>query len=178
LAVLVNHRSASASEIVAACLQDHDRAVIVGQRTWGKGSVQNIIELEEGRSALKLTTAGYKRPSGANIHRFPNSTEDDEWGVTPDKGYDIKLTDEQAEKMAEFHESVFHVRPKVASNGGAENTLVQPHIDLQLEKALEGLDVQLAKQDNKSDNGKEPADQADRRADKPTPDTEKTPKPA
>ena len=71
MVILVNHYSASASEIVSACLQDHKRAVVMGERTWGKGSVQNIIELENGRSALKLTTAAYKRPSGKNIHRFP-----------------------------------------------------------------------------------------------------------
>ena len=79
MAVLVNRYSASASEIVAACLQDHDRAVIVGERTWGKGSVQNIIELEGGRSALKLTTAGYLRPSGKNIHRFEGAGENDDF---------------------------------------------------------------------------------------------------
>src|SRR5581483_5906566 len=78
MAVLVNRFSASSSEIVAACLQDHKRAIVVGERTWGKGSVQNVVELEGGRSALKLTTASYKRPSGKNIHRFPNAKESDE----------------------------------------------------------------------------------------------------
>ncbi|MCA9151459.1 MAG: S41 family peptidase, partial [Planctomycetales bacterium] len=81
MVVLVNRYSASASEIVSAALQDHQRAVIMGERTWGKGSVQNIIELEGGRSALKLTTAGYRRPSGKNIHRFEGATDDDDWGV-------------------------------------------------------------------------------------------------
>ena len=95
MVVLVNRFSASASEIVAACLQDHKRAVIVGERTWGKGSVQNLIELEDGRSALKLTTASYRRPSGKNIHRFPDAKESDEWGVTPDAGYKIELGDSE-----------------------------------------------------------------------------------
>lgn len=93
MAVLVNRYSASASEIVSACLQDHDRAVIIGERTWGKGSVQNIIQLEDGKSALKLTTAGYKRPNGKNIHRFEGASDTDEWGVKPNDGYDLRLTD-------------------------------------------------------------------------------------
>ncbi len=93
MAVLVNKFSASASEIVSAALQDHGRAIVVGERTYGKGSVQNIIEMHEGseRSALKLTTASYWRPSGKNIHRFPDSKDSDDWGVRPtDSGY--KLT--------------------------------------------------------------------------------------
>ena len=93
MVILVNRYSASASEIVSACLQDHKRALVVGERTWGKGSVQNVIELEGGNSLLKLTTAAYKRPSGKNIHRFPNAKDSDEWGVMPDKGYDLKLSE-------------------------------------------------------------------------------------
>ncbi|MGH7224320.1 MAG: S41 family peptidase [Gemmataceae bacterium] len=95
IVVLVNKYSASASEIVSAALQDHKRAVIIGERTYGKGSVQNIIEMHQGkdRSALKLTTASYWRPSGKNIHRFPDSKDSDDWGVRPnDSGY--KLTPE------------------------------------------------------------------------------------
>lgn len=92
IAVIINHYSASASEILSACLQDHKRAIVVGERSWGKGSVQDVIDLEDGKSALKLTTASYHRPSGKNIHRFPNSKESDEWGVTPDEGYQIEYT--------------------------------------------------------------------------------------
>lgn len=95
VAVIVNRYSASASEIVSACLQDHKRAVVVGERTWGKGSVQNVIDLEDGASALKLTTAAYIRPNGHNIHRFPDSKETDEWGVMPDKGFELKLGDSE-----------------------------------------------------------------------------------
>ena len=95
MVVLVNQGSASAAEIVSACLQDHKRAKVIGQRSYGKGSVQNIIELEGGNSVLKLTVATYRRPSGKNIHRFKNAKESDEWGVMPDKGLEAKLSTEQ-----------------------------------------------------------------------------------
>ena len=67
IAVLVNHGSASASEIVAGCLQDLNRAMIVGERTFGKGSVQSILPLGDG-AALRLTTAKYYTPSHKVIH--------------------------------------------------------------------------------------------------------------
>jgi carboxyl-terminal processing protease len=95
ITILLNRYSASASEIVAAALQDHARAVIVGERSYGKGSVQNIIPMESGTSALKLTTASYWRPSERNIHRFPDSKEEEEWGVKPNKDYEVKLSDEE-----------------------------------------------------------------------------------
>lgn len=66
LVILVNGGSASASEIVAGALQDHGRAILIGQRTFGKGSVQSILPLS-GDSALKLTTARYYTPKGRSI---------------------------------------------------------------------------------------------------------------
>jgi len=66
--VLVNGSSASASEIVAASLQDHDAALVVGKTTFGKGSVQTVFRLSEDQ-ALKLTTARYYTPAGRSIHK-------------------------------------------------------------------------------------------------------------
>jgi len=99
MVVLVNRYSASASEIVSACLQDHKRALVIGERTWGKGSVQNVINLDYDKSALKLTTASYHRPSGKNIHRFPGAKDEDEWGVMPDEDYRIRLSDRELEQL-------------------------------------------------------------------------------
>ena len=96
IAVLINKNSASASEIVAAALQDNKRAFIVGERSYGKGSVQKIIRLQgDPPAALKLTTDGYWRPSGANIHRHQDSKETDEWGVKPDAGLEVVLKDDE-----------------------------------------------------------------------------------
>jgi carboxyl-terminal processing protease len=91
LAVLIDHNSASASEIVAACLQDYGRAKIVGGRSYGKGTVQRLVRIESGRSLLKLTSATYWRPSGKNIHRMAEDDEGAEWGVTPDPGLEVNL---------------------------------------------------------------------------------------
>jgi carboxyl-terminal processing protease len=92
--VLVNQYSASASEIVSGALKDQKRAMVVGERTFGKGSVQMLFPLAriagQPTAYLKLTTSHYYLPSGRNIHRKETSTE---WGVDPD--IIIEMTPEQ-----------------------------------------------------------------------------------
>lgn len=93
LVVLVNRASASSSEIVAGSLQDHHRATIIGERTFGKGSVQHLIPLSDHAAAVKLTVAYYCLPRGRIIHRSPRTTPSDSWGVHPDM--EVILTDEE-----------------------------------------------------------------------------------
>jgi carboxyl-terminal processing protease len=90
LVVLVNQYSASASEIVSGCLKDDHRAILVGERTFGKGSVQMLFPLANRTAYLKLTTSHYYLPNGRCIHREENSTE---WGVDPD--VTVEMTPEQ-----------------------------------------------------------------------------------
>ncbi len=96
LIVLVNGGSASASEIVAGALQDHQRAIIMGQKTFGKGSVQTILPMDNG-SALKLTTAKYYTPSGVSIQAT---------GISPDiELQDLKLADSDAPATSRIKEA-------------------------------------------------------------------------
>lgn len=100
LVVLVSRHSASASEIVAGALQDHDRALIVGETTFGKGLVQTIMPLRNVRGyALALTTARYYTPSGRSIQRDYDSTALEDYVAPRDRKLcdqtagDAKLTD-------------------------------------------------------------------------------------
>ncbi|HUG94256.1 MAG TPA: S41 family peptidase [Planctomycetaceae bacterium] len=154
IAVLVNRYSASASEIVSACLQDHKRAIVVGERTWGKGSVQNVIDLEGGKSALKLTTASYHRPSGKNIHRFPEAKESDEWGVVPDEGYLVKMSPQEMHGYLEYRRERDILRESGPSGSDFK--------DKQLARAVDYLREQL---------GVKAADPADQPTEAPRPDT-------
>ncbi|HEV3202932.1 MAG TPA: S41 family peptidase [Gemmataceae bacterium] len=98
---LVNGFSASGSEIVSACLQDHKRAVIMGERSYGKGSVQNIQPFEEGE--IKLTTASFWRPNGKNLNKMSTEgREDEDWGVSPDKGYTLKLSHKERDELESY----------------------------------------------------------------------------
>jgi carboxyl-terminal processing protease len=141
MAVLINGLSASGSEIVAACLQDHGRATIVGTRSFGKGTVQDVLYLEDGKSQLRLTVASYWRPSGKNIHRFRKAKETDEWGVKPDAGYDVPLDDKQwADVLRQRQKLEAMKRARPAANDANDVLLADP----QLERAIDAVREQLA----------------------------------
>lgn len=142
IAVLINRNSASASEILAAALQDHHRAVVIGERSFGKGSVQNIIDLENKSSALKLTTASYWRPSGKNIHRFPDSKETDEWGVKPDAGYEVALKDEERLEFLMDRSERDIIRDKKTTE---VKPAKKPYVDKVLQKAVEYINGKAEK---------------------------------
>jgi carboxyl-terminal processing protease len=139
MAVLINHYSASASEIVSAALQDHKRAVVIGERSWGKGSVQTVInmDVEGAKAALKLTTAAYHRPSGKNIHRFPESKESDEWGVMPDDGYKVPFSQADLLGYQRYRMQRDAIRPK--------EPIIADFVDAQLKKARDYIEKELAK---------------------------------
>jgi len=92
MTVLVNGGSASASEIVAGCLQDHKRALVLGTQTFGKGSVQTILPLEES-AAIRLTTARYYTPNGRSIQAT---------GITPDIVVDSGIVQAKADGVPNF----------------------------------------------------------------------------
>jgi carboxyl-terminal processing protease len=136
---LVNGLSASGSEIVAACLQDHERAVIMGERSYGKGSVQNIQPFEGGE--LKFTTASFWRPSGRNLNKSSTSGKDDEdWGVIPNPGFTIPLSEKEREQLYEHqHHAEVISNPELPAKPAK-----QPEFkDRQLETALNYLRSQI-----------------------------------
>lgn len=142
IVVLINRDSASASEIVSACLQDHDRAVLIGETSWGKGTVQHVIPIQKGKSALKLTTSSYRRPNGENIDRYDKKAiESGHWGVKPDDGFEIELTDEavfQNRRRRSFMDLRGLLPPEEQAERDQDNA--SEIVDEPLEKAIDWLE--------------------------------------
>lgn len=142
--VLVNDQTASGAEIVAGALRDHERAVVIGKRTYGKGSVQEVIELGSGNSAIKLTTAYYYLPNGELIHRTPAARQSGKWGVEPN--ITVELTNDETQQVIESRLAADRVYKPATRPAGATGP-AKPVIDRQLAKALEVLREKMDKPD-------------------------------
>ncbi len=149
LVILTNEGSASASEIVSGALQDYGRAIIVGKRTFGKGSVQDPFAIDGAKARLKLTTQYYKLPRGRIIHRTPG---DAEWGIEPD--LTVNVTPKQLGDLSEMRSNIDILRDKedgsAPENGEAKLTaddILRKGMDPQLEAALLVLKTRLISRD-------------------------------
>ena len=143
IAVLINGNSASASEIVSACLQDYGRAIVVGERSYGKGSVQQVDAFKPTDGQIKMTTARYFPPSDKNIDKLSaDKDKPDEWGVKPDKGYEVKLSKEAQRELADhFRErEIIPAKEKPAADPEKPAKVFK---DTQLEKAVEYVREQM-----------------------------------
>lgn len=152
MVVLVNQYSASASEIVSGALKDQNRALIVGERTFGKGSVQMLFPLANREAYLKLTTSHYYLPSGRCIHREENSQD---WGVNPD--VTVEMTPEQMRAAIDARQDLDILRDinaapaegeqeKLDDKAPAAQQNEQPNLDdpKKVKKDLLSSDPQLA----------------------------------
>jgi carboxyl-terminal processing protease len=140
--LLINEQTASAAEIVAGALRDHDRAVLLGSRSFGKGSVQALVMLDEG-GALKVTTAYHYLPSGRNIQKRPGEKT---WGVDPTSGFYVPLSSAQTEALRRDAQqrSLLDVKkdsPK--SPPLTPKTIEENHADPQLAAALRSMTARL-----------------------------------
>jgi carboxyl-terminal processing protease len=137
---LINNGSASASEVVSACLQDHKRAIIIGERSYGKGSVQNIVDFKPTGGQFKFTTATFWRPNGQNLNRASTGgTQAEQWGVKPDAGYDLRLSIRERNQLSEFRDS-----QEIIRRAGDPDPNLKPFPkDRQLELGLEYLRSQI-----------------------------------
>lgn len=134
--VLVNQGSASASEIVSGALQAYGRATILGARSFGKGSVQDMYSLSRDKALLKLTTQYYRLPNGRIIHRNPR---DKTWGIEPDVL--VEMTDTQVAESVRFRGEVdvLHVADEKRDPNNPwpkAEAILEKGIDPQLEAAL------------------------------------------
>ena len=157
VAVLINVGSASASEIVAGALQAHGRAVVVGERSFGKGSVQHLIHLDSHDAAIKLTAAYYRLPNGRIIHRTRKNEHSSSWGVQPD--VEVMLSDAEVRAIQESRRALdmsvvesFGASPSPEGKAPAESQQHPPAMEIlhdrQLLAALAVLNKQIRSCEN------------------------------
>jgi carboxyl-terminal processing protease len=139
--VLVNGQTASAAEVFVGALKDNQRALVLGTRTLGKGSIQTLIKLNDGSGAIKLTTSEYRLPSGRSIDKRPGEKS---WGIDPDEGFFVPLDHKQAKAMRERRHERQVIGGKAAADGGRNTPVTAASLeaqesDPQLAAALKAL---------------------------------------
>jgi len=137
--VLVNEHSASASEIVAGSLMDNKRALVIGQRSYGKGSVQELIPLDNKGGELKLTVAYYYLPSGRLVHKKKDATD---WGVQPQITVPMSPEQERAAMQQRYEQELFkRPVPKATTRSVTQPSTTQASgpVDLQLQRAIDTI---------------------------------------
>lgn len=139
--VLLNEASASASEVLAGALQEHGRAVVLGTRSVGKGSVQSVITLPNGKGAqLKITEQGYYLPSGRSLQRTDTSVE---WGVDPTPGFYLPLTTEQASELLRVRREEDLIRANNEGDWSDPASIIERLRDPQLAAALRAVQARI-----------------------------------
>ena len=141
IAILVDEFTASVAEIVAACLQDHKRATIVGSRSFGNASVQTITTLSSGPGAIRLTTNEYQRPSGTPLNRLSTSRDSDAWGVRPDSNFAFSPTRKQLENWITWRQDRDRVRSSQTDVALDPGELLPRNADPVLGRALTLFDL-------------------------------------
>ena len=159
--VLMSDQSASASEIVASALQDHKRVTIIGERSYGKGSVQKLLRLQFGdeKAAVKLTTETYWRPNGQNMDkRLAPKDKPDEWGVMPDIEAPMTREEKMRAELEQYKAHWVAGKPSVVGpnpptaptppipkgqDGKPVIDVNQPYVDKPLNAAIEALKKKL-----------------------------------
>ena len=143
MVVLINGRSASASEIFAGAVQDNGRAKVLGARSFGKGSVQEVHELPYHRGTLKLTSARYYLPSGRNLSRDSDSVV---WGVDPDPSFVVPMSDDEYRQMrlARREYEIIRDQSNDDDQDWSDSEWIREQVkDAQLASALDALQSRL-----------------------------------
>ena len=129
MAVLVNRDSVGSAEIVAACLQDHRRAIIAGERTYGKGTAHRIVELKDGSGAMKLPVATFLRPNGKSFDRYVDAEESETWGIEPDERCAVSLSKEEYKRFLEYRRTRDVFSPEGPPKSDFQDRQLQKAID-------------------------------------------------
>ncbi len=133
MACLINSSSGTCTEIVAACLQDHQRARIVGERTAGKASLQGYFPVQRG--TMRITTSHAYRPAGNPLDRtMALADQPDAWGVTPDSGCTVDLPQAERDNLREHLAGLQIILPP-----DSQKKVIRESGESSIEKALEYL---------------------------------------